>query len=122
MITPLLLASLGSAKPDLRPAMLHPLSDPLVPPRRAHHSLIYDRAGQRVILTGGSTPLDGGQRFEFFNDLWTFDGTRWMQLAPSGAKLSGSTLAFVSERNRIVAFGGYAGRLRLAPLRQDKRM
>jgi hypothetical protein len=79
------------------------------PPRRAHHALVYDQAGQRVLLTGGSTPLDGGQRFAFFNDLWAFDGTRWSPLPPSGAQMSGVQLAYDAKNKRIVSFGGYAG-------------
>ena len=79
------------------------------PPRRAHHSLVYDATGQRVLLSGGSTPLEGGQRFEFFNDLWAFDGTSWTPLGTSGDQMSGAALAFESRRGRVVSFGGYRG-------------
>ena len=50
------------------------------PPARAHHFLVYDDARQLVLLAGGSTPHDNGSRFEFFNDLWSFDGKRWSAL------------------------------------------
>ena len=49
------------------------------PPARAHHALAYDPATRRVMLTGGSTPRDSGRAFEFFNDLWAFDGRRWVE-------------------------------------------
>lgn len=75
--------------------------------------MVYDEAGHRILLTGGSTPLDGGNRFEFFNDLWAFDGARWTPLAPTGGKWSGSALAYDSRERRILAYGGYDG----APLK-----
>ena len=84
-------------------------AQPTAPPRRAHHSLVYDEARARVILTGGSTPTNGGQSFEFFNDRWEFDGTRWSPLPPSGAKMSGSSVAYDSRRKRFLAYGGYRG-------------
>jgi hypothetical protein len=70
---------------------------PDAPPRRAHHAVIYDEGRQRVLLTGGSTPLEGGQRFEFFNDLWEFDGIRWSPLPPSG------------ESNRVLVWPSTGG-------------
>ncbi len=79
------------------------------PPRRAHHSMAYDAARQRVILTGGSTPIDGGRNFVFFNDLWSFDGARWTKVAETGEKMSGSQLAYDTNRKRVVSFGGFAG-------------
>ena len=87
------------------------------PPRRAHHALGYDDATQRVLLTGGSTPLDGGQRYEFFNDLWAFDGTRWTSLGTSGERMSGSRLAFDTRRNRMISFGGFFGTSSMGVLR-----
>ena len=49
----------------------------LLPPVRAHHSLVYDEAAKTILLTGGSTPVDGGNSFKFFNDIWSFDGNKW---------------------------------------------
>ena len=87
-------------------------AQPTLPPVRAHHSVFYDEVDKRVLLTGGSTPLDGGQRFDMFNDLWAFDGKAWKPLPPSGARMSGIQVAFDSKRNRLVSFGGYDGRSR----------
>lgn len=84
-------------------------TQPDVPPRRAHHSMAYDEARQRVILTGGSTPIDDGRSFGFLNDLWSFDGTRWAKVAETGEKMSGSQLAYDTSKDRLVSFGGYAG-------------
>ena len=79
------------------------------PPRRAHHALVYDEGRKKVLMTGGSTPVNGGQTFTFFNDLWTFDGTRWTPETPSGAMLSGVALAYDAKGNRVLSFGGYNG-------------
>jgi hypothetical protein len=80
------------------------------PPRRAHHSLVYDEVGRRALLWGGSTPIDGGRSSIFFNDLWSFDGQHWTALEPSGEKASGAQFAWDAKRNRVVSFGGYNGR------------
>lgn len=77
------------------------------PPRRAHHTLFYDPARERVLLTGGSTPTDGGRGFQFFNDLWSFDGTKWTALPSSGERLSGTRIE--ADDSRVVSFGGYNG-------------
>lgn len=82
------------------------------PPRRAHHALVYDPANQRILLSGGSTPVDGGSRFVFFNDLWAFDGTRWTRLGASGDSLSGIRMVFDAQRQRVVSFGGFDQRSR----------
>jgi hypothetical protein len=95
-------ASIGNA-PRLR-------AQDTIPPRRGHHALIYDESRQRVLMTGGSTPTDGGRASVFFNDLWEFDGTRWKALPASGDKISGVALAFDSKNNRVVSFGGFNGR------------
>lgn len=117
MLLPLVLASLQAAVPQITIGVAGPQGDTLGPPRRAHHGMIYDEAGRRVLLTGGSTPLEGGRRFEFFNDLWAFDGTRWTPLAPSGGKWSGSGLAYDTRQKRVLAYGGYDGRGSLSALR-----
>lgn len=79
------------------------------PPARAHHALVYDPVRREVLLTAGSTPRDGGRSFEFFNDLWAFDGRGWRALKPSGNRLSGTSLVFDQQRGRIVSWGGYDG-------------
>src|SRR5688572_17158799 len=80
-----------------------------VPARRAHHSVVYDDAGTRVLLCCGSTPIEGGNSFRLFNDLWAFDGSQWTSLGESGTKASGAQLAWDSRQNRVVSFGGYTG-------------
>jgi hypothetical protein len=79
---------------------------------RAHHSLVYDESRGTVLLAGGSTPLDGGQRFEFFNDLWEFDGAAWRELARGGQGYSGMSLAYDPGAHRVLSFGAYDRRSR----------
>jgi hypothetical protein len=88
------------------------------PPARAHHALAWDEARGVVVLTGGSTPHDAGRRFEFFNDLWTFDGTAWRALPPAGNRRSGQMLAWDSRRRRLMSLGGLSGDRPLDDLRR----
>lgn len=83
------------------------LADTARPPRRAHHSMIYDAPNRRVLLTGGSTPIDSGRRFVLFDDLWSFDGQGWRRLGSSGAESSGRRLALDADRGIVVSWGGY---------------
>lgn len=78
-----------------------------IPPRRAHHAIVYDDAGGRVLITGGSSPFDNGNCCAMFNDLWAFDGTKWTALPPSGPAMSGMRLAFDPRAKRVVSFGGW---------------
>ena len=82
-------------------------ADSATPPRRAHHALVWDDANSRVLLTGGSTPVNGGNNFVFYNDLWEFDGSGWRKLPSSGAEMSGAALTYDSKRRRVLSFGGY---------------
>lgn len=79
------------------------------PARRAHHALVYDPVRQRVLLSGGSTPLDGGRRFDMFGDLWAWDGARWTRLDVEGDRMSATALVWDASRRRILSFGGYDG-------------
>jgi tetratricopeptide (TPR) repeat protein len=90
-----------------------------VPPVRAHHALVYDEASKSVIMTAGSTPLNGGQSYKFFNDVWKFDGTKWRLAGNAGDERSGIRLAYDSKQKKIFSYGGYlangksAGELRM---------
>lgn len=87
------------------------------PPKRAHHALVYDDARERVLLTGGSSPFEGGECCAFFNDLWAFDGSRWVALPASGPQMSGMRLAFDSHTRKVVSFGGYSRGQSMSDLR-----
>lgn len=84
---------------------------------RAHHALAYDEKNETVIMTAGSTPLDGGSSFKMFNDIWNFDGKTWKQSGNAGDERSGIGLAWDSKRNKLFSFGGWIGGNSLSELR-----
>ena len=77
------------------------------PGKRAHHALIYDEGLGKVILTGGSTPLDGGNSFQFFDDVWSFDGKVWKKEASTSDQRSGVGLAYDSKNKKVMSMGGF---------------
>lgn len=87
--------------------LMRALSPAMPPPVRAHHALVYDAKNKNVLMTNGSTPLNGGQSFKFFNDLWRFDGVRWTEHGTAGDERSGVRLVYNSRDQKIYAFGGY---------------
>src|SRR6185436_16574013 len=72
------------------------------PRGRGHHTLFYDEARQRVLLTGGAT-VDSRRNYENLNDLWSFDGTAWTALPSSGDRLSGMRVD-IDAQKRIYSF------------------
>ncbi|MEP7323779.1 MAG: kelch repeat-containing protein [Saprospiraceae bacterium] len=54
------------------------------PQRRAHHEMVYDDGNKSIILSGGSTPLNGGQSFKFFNDIWRYNQAGWSRAGTAG--------------------------------------
>lgn len=87
------------------------------PPVRAHHSLVYDKSSRMILLTGGSTPLDNGNSFRFYNDRWQFDGTEWRLAGTAGNERSGMSLVYNDRDGKIYSFGGYAEGVSLGDLR-----
>jgi len=88
-----------------------------IPPKRAHHELIYDEARKTILLTCGSTPLDGGNSFDVYNDLWSFNGKSWKKLGNAGDQRSGIRMAFDTKRNKLYSFGGFRDNKCLGDLR-----
>jgi hypothetical protein len=87
------------------------------PPARAHHALVYDAAAEAVLLSAGSTPLDGGRAFQMFDDLWLLDGEAWQPLGSAGDGRSGIRLAFDAARERVVSYGGWVNGRSLGDVR-----
>lgn len=87
------------------------------PPKRAHHGLVYDESAGRIIMTSGSTPVQGGNAGIFFNDIWSFDGKTWKAIGVAGDKRSGMRLAYDTKRKKLFSFGGFSERGALADLR-----
>ena len=77
------------------------------PFKRAHHEMVYDETQKSVLLIGGSTPINGGQWYKFFNDIWQFTSAGWRKVGDAGDERSGIRLAFNSKENRLYSFGGF---------------
>lgn len=87
------------------------------PSKRAHHELVYDDAAKSIVMTAGSTPLDGGSTFAFFNDIWRFNGNEWKPSGMAGDKRSGIKLAYDLKSDKLYSFGGYSNNSSSAELR-----
>ncbi len=73
------------------------------------HAMVYDSARQRLVLFGGYGPsYPSGTDL---NNTWEYDGFDWTQTTPSHAPgpRSQHGMAYDSERNRVVLFGGIGG-------------
>lgn len=102
---------LASLKSDARwAALMEKLDAPFntrTPYKRAHHEMVYDEHSNAVLMTGGSTPLNGGQSFKLFNDLWKYTNSVWSKAGNAGDERSGIRLAYDTKRNKIYSFGGF---------------
>ncbi|MGE0402279.1 MAG: kelch repeat-containing protein [Kofleriaceae bacterium] len=73
------------------------------PPAREKHVMVLDTVRERIVMAGGVTP-DG----KYAPDTWEFDGTRWMEVATSGAPaLEQASAAFDRSRGQVIMQGGY---------------
>ena len=88
-----------------------------IPDKRAHHEMVYDEAGKSIVMISGSTPLNGGQSFKFFNDIWSYRNSQWSRVANSGNERSGVRMAYDSKRQKIFSYGGFNGSSSLGDLR-----
>lgn len=77
------------------------------PKGRGHHTVFYDDARQRVMVTGGAT-VDKNRNYELLNDLWSFDGSAWTPLPSSGERVSGMRIDADAQK-RLYSFGGFTG-------------
>ena len=70
----------------------------LAPPETYGQALVYDPVRQRTILSCGS-----GQR-----DTWDWNGTNWTRhiLSPTPSARSDHAMAYDSDRQRVLLFGG----------------
>lgn len=82
------------------------------PPRRAFPNMAYDPARGAVVMFGGNVTSNSGALPEgAYDDLWSWDGTRWLLVEQSAPKPSGrkaSTMTYDPRRGVIVMFGGRA--------------
>ncbi|MBX3114394.1 MAG: hypothetical protein KF836_07485 [Fimbriimonadaceae bacterium] len=80
---------------------------PATPRVRAHHDLVYDEASKNILLFGGSTPLEDGKSFEFYNELWRLNGERWNLVGNIGKPISSFRLAYDKHKRKVFSYGGY---------------
>ena len=74
------------------------------PSVRRNHAMAYDASRGRVVLFGGYEGI-----LSQLDDTWEWDGRRWEEIEPSGARPSargGHTMAYDASRGRVVLFGG----------------
>lgn len=86
-----------------------PVAQP--PSPRIDHAMVFDAARHRVLLFGGYSSIT---TTGWLNDTWEWDGEKWTMLTPahSPEPRSRHAMAYDSQRQRVVLFGGRgAGRL-----------
>ncbi|MEP7323248.1 MAG: hypothetical protein ABI761_15085 [Saprospiraceae bacterium] len=94
---------------DQKPSTENLFSDSSgTPGLRAHHALVYDENKKCIILTAGSTPLNGGSDYIVYDDVWSFKGKKWIPNQNTGDKRSSIRLAYDTKRKKIYSFGGYS--------------
>lgn len=82
------------------------------PPVRQGHKMAFDAARAQVVVFGGSLGPVG--QFVPGDDTWTWDGTSWMQVVPSGdipPARGEYAMAYDSSREVTVMNGGLDGNL-----------
>jgi len=74
-------------------------------PARIRPAVAYDSDRQVTVLFGGSNLGDT----EFFNDIWEYDGSQWLQRSVPypPAPRNGAAMAYDPVRKHLVLFGGY---------------
>ncbi|MBK8095736.1 MAG: hypothetical protein IPK26_01430 [Planctomycetes bacterium] len=76
------------------------------PPSRSRPQVVWDEARGRLVLFGGGAAVWG--TYTPLDDMWTWDGTNWTQLAPPlrpTPRFAGGC-AYDPVRQRMVLFGG----------------
>ncbi|HEX2059228.1 MAG TPA: kelch repeat-containing protein, partial [Thermoanaerobaculia bacterium] len=80
-----------------------------VPPARSAHTMVFDSTRGRVVMFGGrQEPADRDSEPVFLNDTWVWKDDNWTKLEsaenPSPRHFAG--LAYDSDRDRIILYGG----------------
>ncbi len=83
------------------------------PSGRANQGMAYDAESDRVVLFGGSTGIPGGYAGDLSDDTWTYDlnTNTWTDVNPAvgpSARI-GHVMAYDTESDRVVLFGGSSG-------------
>jgi hypothetical protein len=77
------------------------------PPARGAAMAAYDSVRHVIVLFGGSGPQGIGQG-KYFQDTWTWDGSRWQEQHPAHVPnpRARAAMAFDEKRGVVVMFGG----------------
>ncbi|MCE7993957.1 MAG: hypothetical protein HEP71_18355 [Roseivirga sp.] len=82
------------------------------PPGRTFGSMVYDEKDESIFLFGGSKVLFGKKTdvTNLLNDTWVFKQGKWARLTTAHAPKprAEAAIAYDTERNRMVLFGGYS--------------
>src|SRR5262245_48333030 len=84
----------------------------LSPSARNEVRMVFSEATHRVVMYGGSTPLDRGTKTAYqLADTWERTGLRWVQRFPAHnpGRRAAHVMIYDSARGRVVLFGGFAG-------------
>ena len=74
---------------------------PDAPAARGGHAMTYDSEHRHALMFGG------GNRQQSFNDLWAWNGERWLRLAGTGPSARNSAaFAYDSKRKQAIVVGG----------------
>ncbi len=78
------------------------------PPGRSLATMFYDRKSQKTILFGGIGQPTRDDKITRYGDLWTFDGTTWVELttATKPPARYGAQFAWDPVNERTLMFGG----------------
>ncbi len=78
----------------------------LSPGRRFDAALCYRDAARDIFLFGGDAGPPSPLWPLSLADTWSWNGVSWQQLAVNGPARAGMGMAYDSERDRVVVFGG----------------
>jgi hypothetical protein len=81
---------------------------PTGPTARWEAAMTYDPVRQQVVMLGGSQLIGSGASTttRFFGDAWAWNGSRWTPITSAVPPRDGVLLAYDTNRERIVFFGG----------------
>jgi hypothetical protein len=71
--------------------------------------MVYDATHERVVMFGGTGR--SGETDVTLDDIWSWDGERWTEIAAAGGPTPRRVAAMVCDvaRRELVVFGGYDG-------------
>lgn len=78
------------------------------PPHRGLMAMWYDPLQQKTILYGGFGRPNVNSKVTRYDDMWSFDGTRWVKMTPqqTPGQRFGPQIAVNPESGKVLLFGG----------------